>query len=127
MRAAVSLGGKSFGVEERPLPEPGPGEIRVQVEACGVCGSDLTFYHGGLIAPGSTPGHEMAGRVDAVGEGVSGVSEGQRVAVEPIRTCGECVYCRSGRDSICREFRLHGRQSSPECLFSRETCSARSE
>ncbi|MFB3067023.1 MAG: zinc-binding dehydrogenase, partial [Planctomycetota bacterium] len=108
MRAAVVAGPKAFRVDEVPRPEPDSGEVRVRVESCGVCGSDLTFYHQNLMRMGQTPGHEIAGVVDAVGPGVTGLDEGTRVAVEPLRTCGECVYCRSGRDSICRQTKLHG-------------------
>jgi L-idonate 5-dehydrogenase len=107
-RAAVVSGPKRFALQERAVPEPGPGEARVRVEACGVCGSDLAFHQRGLFQAGQVPGHEMAGRVDALGEGVRGVALGARVAVEPVRTCGACDDCRSGRDSLCRDFRVHG-------------------
>ena len=81
MRAAVVRGPQKFEVAELPLPEPGPGEVRVRIEACGVCGSDLHFYRDNLMPPGHTPGHEMAGVVDALGSGVTAVTEGTRVAV----------------------------------------------
>lgn len=107
-RAAVVEGPRRFALEERAVPEPGPGEARVRVEACGVCGSDLAFHQRGFFQAGQVPGHEMAGRVDALGEGVGGAALGARVAVEPVRTCGACDECRSGRDSLCRDFRVHG-------------------
>jgi len=91
-----------------PVPEPGPGEVRVAVESCGICGSDLHLFHAGFFAPGSVPGHESAGRIDALGDGVSGIATGARVAVEPMRGCGRCAECRRGLYSICREARLHG-------------------
>ena len=81
MRAAVVAGPKAFRVDEVPRPEPGSGEVRVRVESCGVCGSDLTFYHQNLMRVGQTPGHEIAGVVDAVGPGVSGLDEGKRGAL----------------------------------------------
>jgi threonine dehydrogenase-like Zn-dependent dehydrogenase len=111
MRAAVSKGGRQLAVESVPLPEPRPGEVRVRVSACGICGSDLHLYHAGLIAPGRTPGHEIAGVVDALGEGVRRVAVGDFVAVEPFRTCGECDECRSGRDPLCRSGQLLGVQA----------------
>ncbi len=111
MRAAVAKSGDSLAVESVPIPEPRRGEVRVRVTACGICGSDLNLCHGGLMTPGRIPGHEIAGVVDAVGPGVSGVSEGEYVAVEPFRSCGECDECRSGRDPICRSAQLLGIQA----------------
>jgi 2-desacetyl-2-hydroxyethyl bacteriochlorophyllide A dehydrogenase len=108
MRAARVLGRRSIETARLPLPEPGAGEVRVRIEACGICGSDLHLFDAGLYPPGQTPGHEMAGRVDCPGAGVTGWSPGDRVAVEPLRTCGSCPCCRAGRDSICSETRLHG-------------------
>jgi len=107
MRAAVASEKHALAVESVPVPEPGPGEVRVRVEACGLCGTDLHLIAGGLT-PGHTPGHEIAGRVDALGAGVAGVAVGDRVAVEPLLTCGTCEPCRSGRDSICPQLRLLG-------------------
>jgi threonine dehydrogenase-like Zn-dependent dehydrogenase len=111
MRAAVATSGSSLAVKSVPIPEPGEGEVRVRVSACGICGSDLNLFHGGLMSPGLIPGHEIAGVVDAVGPGVSRVSEGEVVAVEPFRSCGECDECRSGRDPVCRSAKLLGIQA----------------
>ncbi len=111
MRAAVSKSGSSLAIESVPIPEPRRGEVRVRVSACGICGSDLHLFRGGLMRPGLTPGHEIAGIVDAVGPGVSQVSAGEHVAVEPFRTCGECEECRSGRDPLCRTGQLLGVQA----------------
>jgi L-iditol 2-dehydrogenase len=108
MRAARALGPQSLGVEDVPMPIPAPDEIRIRVEACGICGSDLHFFSHNLMPVGLTPGHEIAGVVDAVGDRVAGVRVGTRAVVEPIEGCGSCVYCRSGRHNICREFRLYG-------------------
>ena len=110
MRAAVVSGRSSLEIAHRDVPEPGPGEARIRVEACGVCGSDLHLLAGGLFPPGQTPGHEMAGLVDALGDGAGGLATGSRVAVEPMRSCGTCPSCRSGRYSICRDARLAGLQ-----------------
>jgi len=107
--AAASLDGpRAVSLTRRPVPEPGPGEVRVRIEACGICGSDLHFYHRGPLCPGTSPGHEMAGVVDVVGDGVAGFAVGDRVAVEPLASCGRCHACQTGRDAICPEARLFG-------------------
>lgn len=108
MRAACIRGPARVEVTRVPVPEPGPGEVRVAVEACGICGSDLHLLHAGFFPPGTIPGHEAAGRVDALGDGIAGVAIGARVAVEPMRGCGRCAECRRGLYSICREAKLHG-------------------
>jgi propanol-preferring alcohol dehydrogenase len=95
--------GRPLVGEDRPSLIPGPGEILVQVAACGVCATDLKVVHGRL--PGVplpvVPGHEIAGRVAAAGPGVSGVQAGDRVALAHRITCGECVWCREGRENLC--------------------------
>jgi threonine dehydrogenase-like Zn-dependent dehydrogenase len=108
MRAAESTGRGRLAVTRRPVPEPLPGEVRVRLLACGICGSDLHFFHAGLWAPGVSPGHEMAGEIDALGDDVSGLARGDRVAIEPLRSCGVCFECRSGQDVRCRELQIHG-------------------
>jgi threonine dehydrogenase-like Zn-dependent dehydrogenase len=95
-------------VERLPRVDPGPGEVRVRVRACGICGTDLHFFHSGFYAPGTTPGHEMTGVVDALGDGVEGRRVGDCVAIEPLRSCGRCRSCRAGLDAICREGEIHG-------------------
>lgn len=108
MQAAVSRGPRRIEVDALSVPEPAHGEARIRIEACGICGSDLHLFGVGGLAPGLVPGHEFMGVVDALGEDVSNVSPGQRVAVEPFRTCGACAACRSGRGAICRDARLLG-------------------
>jgi 2-desacetyl-2-hydroxyethyl bacteriochlorophyllide A dehydrogenase len=108
MRAAVAKGRESIALERVPIPEPGRGEVRIQVHACGVCGSDLHMYHLGLWSPGLIPGHELFGVVDTVGDGVTRVGAGDRVVVEPLKPCGRCAYCGAGRESICPELKLVG-------------------
>lgn len=98
---------RAFGAplvaEARPSPAPGAEEILVQVAACGVCATDLKVLHGRL--PGVPlpviPGHEIAGRVAAVGAGVSTVRVGDRVALYHRITCGACPHCRAGRENLC--------------------------
>jgi threonine dehydrogenase-like Zn-dependent dehydrogenase len=108
MRAAVWGEGGSLRPAELPRPEPGPGELRVRVRACGLCGSDLHLRSAGFVRPGIAPGHELAGRVDALGAGVSGFREGDAVAVEPLRSCGTCDECRRGLDALCPSGELLG-------------------
>jgi 2-desacetyl-2-hydroxyethyl bacteriochlorophyllide A dehydrogenase len=108
MQGAVSRGPDQIGIESLPVPQPGAGEARVRIEACGICGSDLALLRVGGLPRGTSPGHEMMGVVESLGEGASGAGVGQRVAVEPFRTCGACAYCRAGRGNLCREGRLLG-------------------
>jgi len=102
MKAAVLTGPRQVEVRQLPDPSPGPGEAVVKVMACGICGTDLHAYRGELpLATGLPPGHEFAGEVVAVGEGVEGVAPGQRVAVEPLKVCLRCPHCRSGDPQLC--------------------------
>ncbi|CEF39748.1 alcohol dehydrogenase [Acetobacter senegalensis] len=90
--------------EELPDLTPGPGEIRVKVLACGVCRTDLHVVDGDLTHPKLpiTPGHEIVGRVDALGIGVSSLAIGQRVGIPWLgHTCGHCPYCDSHHENLC--------------------------
>jgi alcohol dehydrogenase, propanol-preferring len=83
---------------------PGPGEIRVRVGACGVCRTDLHVLDGELPHPTwpIIPGHEIVGRIDAIGPGVAGLHVDQRVGIPWLgHTCGECYYCAGGRENLC--------------------------
>src|SRR5713226_3135676 len=91
-------------LRERPVPRPGPGEVLVEVKACGVCRTDLHVVDGDLPDPKLpiVPGHEIVGRVAAIGEGVSTPAIGARVGIPWLGwTCGVCPYCRSGRENLC--------------------------
>ncbi len=91
-------------LEERPSPSPGAGEVRLKVEACGVCRTDLHVVDGELTQPKLPiiPGHEIVGRVDAIGAGVTGDLLGRRVGVPWLgHTCGHCPYCMSARENLC--------------------------
>src|ERR1700731_2537801 len=105
MRAMVlQRVGDRLAMEERPEPKPGPGQIRVAVEACGVCRTDLHVVDGELpdIRTPIVPGHEIVGRVVATGEGVADVVPGTRVGVPWLgKTCGVCPYCGAGRENLC--------------------------
>jgi len=91
-------------MRERPTPAPGPGEILIEVAACGVCRTDLHVVDGELPNPKFpvVPGHEIVGRVAALGEGVGGFSIDERVGVPWLGyTCGVCSYCCAGRENLC--------------------------
>jgi len=99
-------------VRER-LPKPGPGQVRLRVAACGVCRTDLHLVDGELESPSQSvvPGHEIVGRVSALGAGVSGFSIGERVGVPWLGwVCGHCDYCRAGRENLCPSARFTGWQ-----------------
>lgn len=90
--------------EARPLPAPGPSELLLRVEACGVCRTDLHVVDGELARPNRpvVPGHEIVGRVVATGAGVKSFAPGVRVGVPWLgRTCGHCPYCASARENLC--------------------------
>src|SRR5208337_3991056 len=89
---------------EGPDPLPSVGEVRVRVAACGVCRTDLHVVDGELPNPKLpiVPGHEIVGRIAALGQGVSGLSPGERVGVPWLgHTCGVCPYCRGQRENLC--------------------------
>jgi len=96
--------GTPLTLVERPDRRPAAGEVSVQVAACGVCRTDLHLIDGELPNPKLpiVPGHEIVGRIDMIGEGVSALTVGQRVGVPWLgRTCGECRYCRNGAENLC--------------------------
>jgi threonine 3-dehydrogenase len=97
MRAARFLGGARIEIEERPVPEPGPGEVLLEVAACAVCGTDRGPY---LRGSDVTPGHEIAGVVTATGDGVR-TAPGARGVVYLVDFCGSCYCCRSGWTNMC--------------------------
>lgn len=98
---------------ERPVPQAGPGQVLIRVAACAVCRTDLHVVDGELPEPRLPliPGHEIVGRVVALGDGVDRFAVGQRVGVPWLGwTCGACVYCRSGRENLCAGARFTGYQ-----------------
>ena len=105
MRAMVlDKPGTPLVLRERPIPQPEPGEILVDVLACGVCRTDLHVVDGELADPKLplVPGHEIVGRIAALGRGLEGFSIGQRVGIPWLGyTCGRCPYCRDGRENLC--------------------------
>src|SRR5262245_6234113 len=103
-----------LSLAELPVPEPGAGEIRLRVAVCGVCHTELDEIEG-RTPPPRLPvviGHQAVGRVDALGAGVTGVREGDRVGVPWIfSACGRCKYCREGSENLCPWFRATGRDA----------------
>lgn len=107
-------------IEAIAEPEPGPGQVKLRVAHNGLCGTDLHEFYAGPMACTNTPhaltgavlpqvqGHEFAGVVTALGEGVGDVAVGDRVCVEPLYTCGECDRCTSGLSHLCRLVSSHG-------------------
>jgi len=111
MKAIVLDRPGSFRVAELPDPTPGPGQIVVKVDCCGVCGTDLHIMDGEFPPTPYpiTPGHEFSGTVAAVGRDVAAdVPTGARVAVDPSLYCGYCRRCRAGRDNLCENWAAIG-------------------
>lgn len=90
-------------IEERPLPLPGAGDVRVKIKLAGICGSDSHIYrgHNPFAKYPRVIGHEFFGEIDAVGEGVEGTRLGQRVSVDPVISCGHCYPCSVGKPNVC--------------------------
>ncbi|MFC9248010.1 zinc-binding dehydrogenase [Streptomyces sp. NPDC057136] len=104
-RALIVEGPGQHRLATGPLPEPGPGEVRVRVAAAGICMSDREVYDGhrdaAYVRYPVVPGHEWSGTVDAVGEGVDPALTGRRTVAEGFRACGRCERCRCGETSLC--------------------------
>lgn len=106
MKAAVMLGIGKMGFEERDIPKVKENEVLVKLEYVGICGSDLHYYETGAIGdyvvePPFVLGHEPGGTVVEVGKNVKNLRVGDRVALEPGRTCGHCEFCKTGRYNLC--------------------------
>lgn len=112
MKAAIFHGpGRPLEVTEVPAPEPGAGEVRVRVAACGLCHTDLHYLDHGTPTfkpPPLVLGHEISGRIDRLGEGVAGWRAGDAVLLPAVLACGSCALCRTGRENICESSRMFG-------------------
>ena len=109
MKAAVLAGPQRFEIKDVPVPAVDPDGVLVRVRNCGICGSDLHFFRGEFpSAPGLRLGHEISGEVAAFGKHVTGLSEGQPVAIEPVVVCRTCELCTSGRSQLCPNRKLLG-------------------
>jgi 2-desacetyl-2-hydroxyethyl bacteriochlorophyllide A dehydrogenase len=110
MRAVVVSGPGEAGVENVDDPTPGPDDVIVQVDSCGVCGTDLHIVDGDYPAATLplTPGHEIAGTIVAAGSQVTAPLEGRFVVVDPVVACGYCSDCRAGQSNLCRNWQGYG-------------------
>lgn len=113
MKSIVIHAPLDLRIEEQEAPVPGPGQVLVRVAAGGICGSDLHYYnHGGFgavrLKQPMTLGHEVAGHIELLGEGVEGLTLGQLVAVSPSRPCGDCRFCNEGVHNQCLNMRFYG-------------------
>ncbi|MEM7319653.1 MAG: L-idonate 5-dehydrogenase [Pseudomonadota bacterium] len=113
MKTIVAHAAKDLRIEDRSDPEPGPGQVLVRIGSGGICGSDLHYYHNGgfgdvRLKEPMILGHEVAGRVVAMGQGVTAIENGQLVAVSPSRPCGGCKFCHEGAQNHCLNMRFYG-------------------
>ncbi len=113
MKTAVLVEAKRFEIQERPVPEPGPGEVLIRVRAVGICGSDTHYFDGRRDREPETVypyvlGHEYAGEVAATGSDCEGIEIGARVVPNPLIPCGECEWCRRGLTNICSDVTFAG-------------------
>lgn len=114
MRAAFLAGVGDVHVVDHPTPVAGPGEVVLRVEAASICGSDLSAFrgvHSRIRAP-TILGHEFAGTVAQLGQGVSGIALGTRVAAEPNLGCGVCRFCQHGAPNVCVDYLVVGEDVS---------------
>ena len=105
-RAAYYTGNRGFSIERVDPASPGPDEVQIDVAFCGICGTDLHVYLGHMdarIGDRRVIGHEMSGRIAALGTSVDGFTIGQPVVVRPLDPCGHCPACRHGHDHICHK------------------------
>jgi propanol-preferring alcohol dehydrogenase len=111
LRAAAPIGTAPLTLENRPVPEPGPGAVRVHIRACACCRTDLHVCEGDLDLPvlPVVPGHQVVGVVDALGPGCERLAIGDRVGVAWLHeTCGTCEFCRRGEENLCERARFTG-------------------
>ncbi|MBI1878523.1 MAG: zinc-dependent alcohol dehydrogenase family protein [Chloroflexi bacterium] len=111
LQSAAVIDSAPLVAHEVAPPQPGPGQVRLKIHTCGVCHTDLHIVEGDLALPRlpTTPGHQVVGVVDAVGEGVTLHQSGDRLGVPWLyQTCGVCKYCRAGQENLCQNIRFTG-------------------
>src|SRR4051812_45169187 len=114
MKAGVYRGPRRIEVEDVPEPALGPGELRLEISACGICGSDLHTYTEGWLPVGTVMGHEVSGLVCEVGPGADASLLGTRIAITGIVGCGSCTLCRAGHTNLCPDKRRAARGAFAE-------------
>jgi len=112
VRSAKLVAPGRIEIFEDRMPLPTEGEVLVRVKAAGICGSDLHIYKGERpdVELPRILGHELVGEVESAGSGVTGFSKGDRVTIDPVVSCGECVSCRRGYDNLCSTVKCLGVQ-----------------
>lgn len=107
MKSAVFYGKQDLRIENIEKPVPQYGEVLIKVMACGICGTDVHIFNGDEGAAATPPktvlGHEFSGIIEATGDGVCGISVGDRVCIDPNKLCNECYYCKSGMGHFCEK------------------------
>lgn len=109
--AATYRGNRTFEVSTVATEAPGPGDVRIKIAYCGICGTDLHVFHGFMdkrVGFERILGHEMSGTIDAIGDGVTGFAKGEAVVVRPLLSCGECPTCKAGYTHICQNLKFMG-------------------
>ena len=126
MRAALYAGNGTIIIDDRPATAPDAGEVQFEVAYTGICGTDLHILHGAMdqrVKAPQTIGHEMSGRIVALGSGVEGLAVGQPATVMPLDWCGTCPACRAGHEHICHRLNFIG-IDSPGAMQQRWTVPA---
>lgn len=115
MKALVYIAPGKLQVRQIPDPEPGPGQVLLQVRAAGICGVDLHTFrgHNSSVQPPAILGHEVVGTVVSVSHGSREICAGDRVVVDPLQSCEVCAECRRGRRNLCQQLRLLGADGGP--------------
>ena len=113
MKAAILYKPFDMRLEEMEIPEIGPNEVLVKIQAVGICGSDIHFYRTGrcgtfVVKEPLVLGHESAGEIVEVGENVTNIKKGDRVAIEPGFPCGRCYFCKIGKYNLCPNVKFYG-------------------
>lgn len=108
MKTAVMTGIGEVEIQNRPVPVPAANEVLVKIEYVGICGSDLHYYESGrignfIVEPPFVLGHEAGGTVVEIGENVTDLKVGDKVALEPGKTCGHCEHCKEGKYNLCED------------------------
>ena len=116
MRQAVMTKPGNVEIVSTVIPQPGPGQVQINIKRIGVCGSDIHVWHGEhpFTSYPVVQGHEYCGEVSEIGPGVTGITKGQLVTALPQETCGKCIPCQRGNWHVCDELKVRGFQA-PGC------------